>query len=1031
MNVNRKLNFFGVLGVLIWSACSLAAPAQGGESASVSKRKPPLVGRLYVGATADHWTSRTKSQRARPLAFAGTNSLTLNSYTPIVPFLGNRAIIVRDPLATTPPQIASGLVRGTDCSLSVYTYSFGASLLPPFGNASLEKNLGGVDRFLHTLSELGSTPGGFASGCNVSNLGIDSQPGALLGRFANGDYLGAFVMVNNFSLRLARAKIDGTIVSSSIFATGVSDSISTVDLNGDGFDDMVIPWVTGSGADPSGLGVALSNSAGTYAAPVVYSLSGTQFTSRTSVEDINGDSKPDIVAVTSSIADITSASISTFLGNGDGTFTIGPVRNNVGFLGRLVIADFNADGKKDVVTAGGSFLAGNGDGSFAASIPALRSLGSLFLGITAGDFNADGKLDIATTSSLGRLINIFLGNGNGTFAAGQSYSGIAGTNYVRASDINGDGHTDLVVGVISGTLIAPGPPVGRFVQFLFGRGDGTFVGAQSIFHPGITSLNDDASFVLADFDGNGRSDVLMSSPRGFNDQSLPGHLAIFPGLTAGELGSPMMVPIDQAKAYVVGTGDLDGDGKRDIVYAAQRLATLRGLANGAFASETSAPLSATPINLAVADFNGDGRSDVALVLEQNFTSSTVVAYFGQADGALSGAVTIDTAQRLRQISTGDFNGDGRADVVLVDSGDPSLSGIAGSVRLFSGNDNNTFTPAGSLTPAFFVSGLTTGDLNKDGKLDFIVTAYNGIEQTQLFAYLGQGNGLFNQPLVKSFNPGILSVGGLTVADFNGDGRADVALTRDDMTGFINGNGDGTFGTETLLAIANDGGQLKTGDIDGDGQPDLAMAASFAGLTTLMNRTSQWAAPIAPPNDFQIALSSSEATVRAAQTTQTVASLSFGEGFTGTVTFSCADMPANATCSFDPASITPTGGTASSTLTIGTGTNISQTSTTGSLSDGGTGLTLLADGFTNQLSGWYTVGGLGFAALSLRRRRRWSYAPAMFASLLAFNAISGCGGGGGGSSSASNKATPAGTYTMTINATSGATTKSALYTLTVQ
>jgi FG-GAP-like repeat len=1031
MNVRQKLNFFEALGFLIFIACLLEASAHGGESASVSKRKPPPIGRLYVGATTDQRSGHVKSQRARPLAFAGTNSLTLNSYTPIVPFLGNRTIIVRDPLATTPPQIASGLLREADCSLSVYTYSFGASLLPPFGNAALEKNLGGVDRYLHTLSELGTTPGTFASGCAVSNLGIDSQPGALLGRFSNGDYLGAFVMVNNFSLRLARAKLDGSIVSSSIFATGISDSISTVDLNGDGFDDMVIPWVTGSGAGASGLGVAVSNSAGTYAAPVIYTLDGTQFTSRTSVEDINGDGKPDIVAVTSSISDVTSASISTFLGKGDGTFTIGPVRNNIGFLGRLVIADFNDDGKKDIVTAGGSFLAGNGDGSFAASVPAFRLLGSIFLGITVGDFNADGKLDIATTSSLGRLINVFLGNGNGTFAPGQSYSGIAGTNYVRASDINGDGHTDLVVGVISGTLIAPGPPVGRFVQFLFGRGDGTFVGAQSIFHPGINSVsNVDGSFALADFDGNGRSDVLMSSPRGFNDQSLPGHLTIFPGLTAGELGSPTMVPIDQAKAYVVGTGDLDGDGMRDIVYAAQRLATLRGLANGAFASETSAPLSATPINLAVADFNGDGRSDVALVLEQNFTSSRVVAYFGQADGALSGAVTIDTAQRLRQISTGDFNGDGRADVVLVDSGDPSLSGIAGSVRLFSGNANNTFTPAGTLTPAFLVSGLTTGDLNKDGKLDVIVTAYNSIEQTQLFAYLGQGNGLFNQPLVKSFNPGILGVSGLEIADFNGDGRADVAITRDDTTGFINGNGDGTFGTDTLLAIANDGGQLKAGDIDGDGQPDLVMAASFAGLTTLVNRTSQWAVPVAPPKDFQLSLSANEATVRATQSAETVVSLSFGDGFSETITFSCADLPANATCSFNPASLTPTGGAGSTTLTIGTGTGASQTTTTGLSSGGGNGPPILTNGISSQFIGWYAFSGMGFVALSLRRRNRSHYAPAMIASLLAFNAISGCGGGGGDSSTGS-KATPTGAYTITVKATAGSTTKSVPYTLTVQ
>lgn len=230
-----------------------------------------------------------------------------------------------------------------------------------------------------------------------------------------------------------------------------------------------------------------------------------------------------------------------------------------------------------------------------------------------------------------------------------------------------------------------------------------------------------------------------------------------------------------------------------------------------------------PQAVAVADFNGDGKPDLAIPVYSIFTPlSDVSILLGNGDGTFTAAaVTPITGQNAGSVAVGDFNEDGKVDLAIT-------LPDADSVVVMLGNGDGTFTASQTIPDAdgpFFV---TTGDFNGDGIADLAVVNPAGADLTIL---LGKGDGTFNA--VSHPVSGGIPVSA-AVGDFNSDGKMDLAVVNysasvnDPSTvTILLGNGDGTFTPTTNSPVTGDDPlSIAVGDFNRDGIADLAVANSY-------------------------------------------------------------------------------------------------------------------------------------------------------------------------------------------------------------
>src|SRR5205823_980340 len=186
--------------------------------------------------------------------------------------------------------------------------------------------------------------------------------------------------------------------------------------------------------------------------------------------DVNGDGKPDL-AIAGGYGVLSYFSLTTLINRGDGTFPSPTAWPVLQFPYSAVVGDFNGDGHVDIATTsftqtgGVSVLLGKGDGTFQAHLDSPT--GQSPTAIVPGDFNGDGKLDLAAvidgTNNTTNAVSIFLGHGDGSFAAPVQYSaGSTAFSPVLIGDLNGDGKLDLAVAT------------GNGIAIFLGNGDGTF-----------------------------------------------------------------------------------------------------------------------------------------------------------------------------------------------------------------------------------------------------------------------------------------------------------------------------------------------------------------------------------------------------------------------------------------------------------------------------------------------------------------------------------------------------------------------------
>jgi hypothetical protein len=227
------------------------------------------------------------------------------------------------------------------------------------------------------------------------------------------------------------------------------------------------------------------------------------------------------------------------------------------------------------------------------------------------------------------------------------------------------------------------------------------------------------------------------------------------------------------------------------------------------------PIGVGPIGVIAADFNGDGKPDLA---SANSGGNTISVLLSNGDGTFTSKPTLATGSVPYSLTAGDFNGDGKLDLAVANfaSGAPSI------VSIFLGNGDGTFQAPATYAVGRGPISVVTGDFNGDSKLDLAVANQNDHTVSIL---LGNGDGTF-QPNVD-YAAGTTDVAAVAIGDFNRDGKLDLAVTNpsSDTVSVLLGNGDGTFSAPVAYATGNSGDHpiaVFAVDLNGDGKVDLAV-----------------------------------------------------------------------------------------------------------------------------------------------------------------------------------------------------------------
>jgi hypothetical protein len=480
------------------------------------------------------------------------------------------------------------------------------------------------------------------------------------------------------------------------YPTGTAPvSVAIADLNGDKAPELLV----GEGGTAS-LRVFVNPGNGMFGASTTYPTVGSGGRpKRIAVADFNEDGHPDVVTAN----DFAGSSLTVFLNQGNGTLGIGAAHtaSNAPDDGSgLAIGDFQGRGHADIAIAEGTVSAAYlflGDGKGQVIRPPTVSTGAGSVGVAVGDVNGDGALDLVGANYDGKSISIILSAGGRTFLPRTDYDLSAQPNAVALADFNGDGLLDVVT---ANTL-----PPGDICVLLNTKGKGGAFGAP-VHYAASTSISADLGGVATgDIDGDGDMDIVAADYEGivalfFNDGqgafakvvsvsagtgSEPGGVALVDlngdhlldlvvsgselrGLLntgGGTFGAPTVYPASSNYIQGMGTGDLDGDGRVDLVgVGGSSGGFVEVLLNGAsgFSAATSYRITDSPGSILVSDIDGDGRPDV-VAASQNDNSGVVSVLLNTGGGVLAPRLDFSTPLGTKGIAARDLDGDGHTDVV--------------------------------------------------------------------------------------------------------------------------------------------------------------------------------------------------------------------------------------------------------------------------------------------------------------------------------------------------------------------------------
>ena len=675
---------------------------------------------------------------------------------------------------------------------------------------------------------------------------------------------------------------DGTFnvsASSSLIAAN-SKHLALADFNGDGIADLAVI------SNSSNLvTVLLGNGDGTFTAATSPAAGGSP--NAIAVGDFNGDGNADMA-----VGDLYDDGISVLLGKGDGTFSAAATLHSGSDGSPIAVADFNGDGKPDLAigvisaTPGGdavTILAGNGDGTFTSPSSGTPVSSAFITALQVGDFNADGIPDLALLDSTTGYATVFAGNGAGSFTATSLPPATAPYyNLVLAlGDIDGDGRSDLVIGNSDSSGVSvlrtrPTETATATSDITLTKPGQHIVDAS---YPGNANYHSSVSgtIPLWGIPPATTTSLILTSGSTKVTAVAPGTVVTLTAsvnagasaVTAGQVNFCDAAASHCTDIHLLASAQLTSNGtavfkfvpglgqhsyKAVFVESGAGMGSVSNIA-ALLVGPAKAPVYSETTSIAVGGFPGNYSLTATVegfggpasptgkvsFLDTSFGNNVLAsANLGTAAPGMGWLISPAPALTSNPVSevTGDFNGDGLPDLAILWS--TSLTTGPAGITIFFGKSDGTFT-TGPTTQLALTNQLDpymiTGDFNGDGKTDLVIFSWQvGFNVSTVTSLLGNGDGTFAAPINSpAFNQGVVGgdgvPGSVVAADFNGDGKLDLAAVGDYVAPggltVLLGNGDGTFTAAGPNLSANlDFSVVGTGDFNGDGIPDLVASRYF-------------------------------------------------------------------------------------------------------------------------------------------------------------------------------------------------------------